>query len=168
MGYQTDFQGSFAITPQMTNAHRAYINQFNRTRRMKRNPDKTVMLPDATREAVMLPVGVDGEFFVGSKEDFGQDHTPDILEYNSPPSTQPGLWCQWEVNEDGELAWDEGEKFYNYVEWLEYLIANMLSPWGYKLNGQVRWKGEDSDDAGTITVTDNLVDAKHASYSDVG
>lgn len=73
---------------------------------------------------------------------------------------QPGLWCQWAPSEDGsELAWDEGEKFYGYVEWLEYLVHHFFEPWGRKLSGEVWWRGEQDDDRGVIYVRDNEVDA---------
>lgn len=71
----------------------------------------------------------------------------------------PSFYCQWVPNDDGtELQWDGGEKFYEYVEWLEYLIKHFIEPWGRKLNGSVDWRGEEWDDAGTIIVTDNKVE----------
>jgi len=76
---------------------------------------------------------------------------------------QPGLWCQWIPNETGEvIEWDEGEKFYDYIEWIEYLILHFLGPWGYKLNGVVEWHGEENDDRGRIEIVDNEVIVRHA------
>lgn len=90
----------------------------------------------------------------------GQRHDSSVLEYNFPPRGQPGLWCQWVVTEDGtELEWDEGEKFYEYVEWLEYLIKHFFEKWGVKLNGEIGWKGSEDDDRGTIFVKNNKVEA---------
>ena len=82
-------------------------------------------------------------------------------ERHEPRNGFPGCWCQWvivkdDVSEDS-LVWDECEKFYNYVEWLEYLIENFFKPEGYVLNGSVGFQGEDSDDFGTIEVVDNVV-----------
>lgn len=51
----------------------------------------------------------------------------------------------------------EAEKFYNYVEWIEYLINNLLKPKNYIVNGVVAYQGEDFDDFGTIFVRDNHV-----------
>lgn len=71
---------------------------------------------------------------------------------------QPGLWCQWTVSEDGTLLmWDGGEKFYNYVEWLRYLVEHFFRPWGRKLDGEIYWQGEDPDDRGKIVVTANEI-----------
>lgn len=73
----------------------------------------------------------------------------------------PGFWCQWRPTDDGEyLEWDGGEKFYDYVAWLNYLIANFVEPWGLTLNGSIEWQGEESDDLGRIDVNNNVVTTK--------
>jgi len=102
--------------------------------------------------------GVDGGYFVGGKGHAGQVHDASIIDYNGTPTGQPGLWCQWTVNEDGtRLEWDGGEKFYSYTEWLQYLINHFFSKWGVILNGEVEWQGEDATDVGKIVVTNNEV-----------
>ncbi|MGN6107778.1 MAG: hypothetical protein ACTHU0_21910 [Kofleriaceae bacterium] len=64
-------------------------------------------------------------------------------------------------NADGSaLLWDQNEKFYEYIPWLEYLITTYLKPWGYTLNGKVTWQGEHMDDRGQITVKNNRVSSK--------
>lgn len=73
----------------------------------------------------------------------------------------PGFWCQWVPTEDGwGIEWDQGEKFYEYVEWLRYIIQHLLQPKGYVLNGEINWSGEDSEDLGKIIVKDNVVTTK--------
>ena len=156
MGYTTEFDGEFVVTPTLKPEHRAYLAAFSRTRRMKRNGAQAGKLADRIREAVGLPVGPEGAYFVGAQSDCGQEHTPDITDYNSPPIGQPGLWCQWTPNEDGTtISWDGGEKFYEYVEWLDYLLANFLKPWGYEINGEVFWRGESFHDHGKIVAKNN-------------
>jgi hypothetical protein len=74
---------------------------------------------------------------------------------------QPGLWCNWEVvecNDNHILQWDGGEKFYEYINWLKYLINNFFNPWDVKLNGEIIWTGEDIVDFGKIIVTNNMVE----------
>lgn len=73
--------------------------------------------------------------------------------------------CDWEVTEDGSGLVNEGEKTYDYVEQLEYLIEHFLKPRGYVVNGQVDWSGEESGDLGTIFVKDNEVRAVAASIT---
>jgi len=161
MGYTTDFNGELKVTPALKPRHAAYLRQFAETRRMKRDAKKTEDRPDPVREAAGLGVGPEGGYFVGEGGYAGQDDGPDVLEHNEPPTGQPGLWCQWVPNEDGSaIVWDEGEKFYNYVDWLDYLIANFLKPWGYRLDGDVEWQGEESDDRGIIHVENNKVTPK--------
>jgi len=147
MGYTTNFNGSFNITPALSPDDHSFLTKFSETRRMARN--------------VGTEYGVQGEFYVGAEGIYGQDDDATVIDYNRPPSTQPGLWCQWIPNEDGTiLEWDGGEKFYSYVEWLEYLINSILAPRGYTLNGQCEWQGEESDDFGKIVVVNNVVTAE--------
>lgn len=161
MGYTTDFTGSFQLDKPLTAAQVAYLERFCRTRRMARRADVTEKMPDPVRLAVGLPIGIEGEYYVGAVADYRQEHAPDIANYNNPPKTQPGLWCQWVPNDLGtEIEWDGGEKFYDYAEWLKYIIDNFLKPWGLVLNGEVTWHGEDSNDNGLLIVKDNRVTAK--------
>ncbi len=85
------------------------------------------------------------------------------MNHNQPPVGQPGLWCQWTPSENGAaIIWGEGEKFYYYVEWLTYLIEHFLKPWGYILDGEVHWSGEENGDMGLIKVENNHVSTKTA------
>ena len=144
MGYTTDFEGRFELNKELSPKMAQYLTLFNETRRMKRNADEVF--------------GIEGEFFVFGGGSFGQDHETNVVDYNGAPSTQPGLWCQWTPTSDlMGIEWDGGEKFYNYTEWLVYLINKVLAPNGYVLNGVVEWDGEDRGDIGTITVIDNKV-----------
>lgn len=158
MGYTTDFTGSFKLDKPLSEPHKEYLNRFSYSRRMKRNAAKADKLDDPIRLAAGLPIGKEGAFYVGNK--LGAD----VLDYNKPPSGQPGLWCQWVPNHDGtRIEWDEGEKFYNYVEWIAYIIEHFLEPWGYVLNGEAEWRGEDTGDLGQIVVKENVVSAKNGS-----
>lgn len=191
MGYTTYFSGQFDCTPPLTADQVAYLRRFSETRRMARKPGAVDDKPDPLREAVGLPPGQYGDFFVGSTDKYGQDYSSEsVLDSNNPPGSpipawawtnapkvgsidagyadpsqrQPGLWCQWLPNEDGTaIVWDEGEKFYSYVEWIEYIIKMFLSLWGVTLSGEVYWDGEDGEDAGVIMVHDNKVETIDAS-----
>ena len=156
MGYTTYFSGAFEFDKPVTDELRDYINKFCDTRRMIRDNDTIKELYPNWKELCFNgELGEDGEYFIGGGGFFGQDRDDSIIDYNSSGS-QPGLWCQW-IIEDNELVWDEGEKFYEYVEWLRYLIEHFFAPSGYTLNGTVYYDGEDSDDFGKIVVVDNIV-----------
>lgn len=144
MGYTTNFRGQFKLNKRLAPKRLAYLQKFAETRRMARN------LPEV--------YGVQGEFYADGSGDFGQGHESNVIDHNRPPSTQPGLWCQWIPTNDGmAIGWDGGEKFYHYVEWLEYIIKNFLAPKGYVLNGTVSYQGDDSSDQGQIVVINNVV-----------
>jgi hypothetical protein len=70
----------------------------------------------------------------------------------------PGIWCDWYAPAPDVLAWNGTEKFYHYVDWLNYLINHFFIDWDVKLNGTIDWFGEDHRDRGTITVTNNKVE----------
>lgn len=161
MGYTTEFNGEFRIQKQLAPEHQAYLLAFAQTRRVTRNAEIAATLPDPLRIAVGLPIGIEGEYFVNG-DGFNAFEQPEgeksITNYNKAPHAQPGLWCQWVPAEEGTIIiWDEGEKFYNYVEWIQYLIEHFLGPWGYILNGIVEWNGEERDDIGRIVIENNVV-----------
>ena len=171
MGYTTYFGGQFTVTPELKPEHRAYLTAFSASRRMKRSVEVVATLPDPIREAAGLPLGDEAGYYVGNE---GEDlfHVPagkdwkttqeeaGILDYNREPSGQPGLWCPWEPDQDGDstLCIPEGGKHYGYVEWLEYIIEHFLKPWGYVLSGDVSYDGEDTEDKGVIWAKDNQVE----------
>ena len=72
--------------------------------------------------------------------------------------TQPQGYCQWVPTDDGRgLVWDGNEKFYHYVEWLQWLMANVLHPNGYTLEGTVAYQGELLEDVGDIRIAEGVV-----------
>lgn len=159
MGYRTNFKGQFELDKPLSAPHKAYLEQFNDTRRVRRDAERTALRPDPLRAAVGLPVGGEGGYFVGDAGLSTRAVASDVvLGKDNPPTGQPGLWCQWRPTEDGAgIEWDGVEKFYAYTEWLRYLVDHFLAPWGYVLNGEVKWDGEDRGDLGVIVVVDNVV-----------
>ena len=118
MGYTTDFEGSFKISPPLSQEHVRELTAF-------------------------------------SEERHGGNMTP--------CAGFPGFWCDWAPNEDGtELSWNGGEKFYDYVEWLDLVIERFLKRWGHTLDGEVTWQGESPGDRGIIIVHGNEVSTKRA------
>jgi hypothetical protein len=150
MGYTTEFRGEFTLDRPLSPVLLAYMASFARIRHVKRDPAK---LSDGHY------YGEECEFFCFQDyETHGQKIDGSITDHNTPPSNQPGLWCQWIPNEHGTaIVWDEGEKFYEYIEWLQYIIDKILIPDGYVLNGCVEYRGEEWSDHGEITVIDNVI-----------
>lgn len=152
MGYTTYFEGRLKFDRPVEDETFKLVNGLANTRRMKRKVDPKY--------------GVDGEFYIDGEGFMGQGSEDNIVDHNTPPETQPSLWLQWNINDDHEhLEWDGSEKFYSYIEWLEYLIEKIFDPKGYKLNGEIEWTGEDPDDRGMIKVVDNKVTVYEAKIS---
>lgn len=145
MGYTTTFQNEFHLNRPLDDVTFNFLKKLSKTRRMARSVD--------------AKYGVEGEFYVDG-DDSGFCHST-VIDHNREPKTQPSFWCQWIPTEDRlHIKWDGNEKFYGYIEWIEYLISKVLAPRGYVVNGDVAWRGEDFDDTGVIEVNDNMVNGK--------
>lgn len=161
MGYSTKFYGRFDLDRPLTPEQSAYLTRFSHTRRMGRIQVMLADRPDPERHAVGLPLGDEGEYFVGGedRDAYLLPEEPDdfsVLDDSEPPPSQPGLWCDWVPTVGGwGIEWNGAEKFYGPEAWLYYLIQHFLRPWGYRLNGLVKLRGDDPDDRGSIEVVDN-------------
>jgi len=143
-------------------------------------------LPNPKGKTALDIYGEDGIYCTNDDNCYGGSN-PTIIDHNTPPGQvlysskeygdiykenerrieagecQPGLWCQWILEYDADshiLVWNGGEKFYEYTNWLKYLIKHFFEPWGIKLNGEIEWDGEDPEDLGKIVVEDNVVKEK--------
>lgn len=154
MGYTTEFDGKFTVMPTLGAEHRAYLEAFSKTRRMRRDAAETAGLPDPVREAAGLPVGEEGGYFVGHPAP--EARTGDVIDHNEPPAGQPTVHCNWTPLDDGAaLGWNGNDSSYEYLAWLGYLIEHFMQAWGYRLDGEVEWRGEEADDHGVIIVEAN-------------
>ncbi len=166
MGYTTDFEGQISLSRALTEEQAHYITQFSQSRRMGRNASICQEFDDPVRESVGLPIGTEGEFCVFN---YGSNDRS-IIDHNQPPSTQPGLWCQWVPTADlTALEWDGGEKFYCYYEWLIYIHDTMLVKWGITFTTEttLEYQGEEDDDKGEIFVRGGcLVKANNEGFNE--
>lgn len=164
MGYTTEFEGRINIEPPLNPHEIDYLTRFSESRRMDRT---------------------NGPYYIGGGS-MGQAHEADIIDYNRPHSSQPGLWCNWVPTPDGTaLVWDGMEKFYDSVEWMIYLINYFLRPdaitsptghmeivpagsrplpeefrhftYDHILSGVIHAQGEEDDDEWLLHVMDNRV-----------
>jgi len=149
MGYTTEFEGKIEITPALSQDLIEYINNFGDTRRIKRN-SKVLKNMHNGEFSFNGDYGVEGEYFIG-------DDNCGIIDYNDPPKTQPGLWCDWEITEDGKyIQWNEVEKFYDAEIWMQYIIDNFIGN-DYSCNGTINAQGEESNDQWDLIVENNKV-----------
>ncbi len=156
--YKTKFVGHFVLDKALQPAHAAYLHAFSKARHMRWNMERIAAIPDPIREAVDLPLGDNGAYFVAA----GDDASADSLADQPYAETQglPNLYCDWQPTADAYgIEWNRQTNTYFYADWLEYLIVHFLKRWGYVLNGEVCWQGDDPADSGVLKVTDNLVKA---------
>ena len=160
MGYDTDFSGEFKLNKKLDLQIAELINGLANTRRMKRNISELAKKEKITLESAKNKYGIEGEFYY-DKNDFhtcGQTEDDSIIDYNLPPSDQPSLWCQWVYDpKSNVIKWDQNEKFYNYVDWIKYIIDKILKPNNFSLTGVVKWVGQDIFDKGEIRIKNNTV-----------
>lgn len=172
MGYTTYFMGAISIDPPLNQDEIDYLHDFAQSRRMNRTGGPYIADPGNDHGQYGTPFG-------GGRTREPKDQ---LIDYNQPPDGQPGLWCQWIPEDDDGVAliWDEGEKFYNSVLWMEYLIEHFLKPgakaskdpsaveqderiknftFDHVLNGTIYASGEDDDDKWKLVVSDNSVAA---------
>jgi hypothetical protein len=104
----------------------------------------------------------DGQFFLDPMPPGATILRLQELDYadrrNFPGEGMPDGYNQWQLTTDGQhVAWDGNEKFYYYVEWLQWLIDHVLAPAGVTVTGTVAYQGEEAADSGTLTVRDGKV-----------
>ena len=170
------YNGSFSINKPVDDVTYKLLKGLSETRRMKRDVVKlgkrVYNKKRATKENIAQwekEFGVEGEFWVGDTEDCGKVKTEDVINYDHPPKSQPNLSCCWTIDYDKKtILWKDNadEDLYD-LEWIMYIVNNILKPRGYVLNGVVSWKGEDLkedenlEDRGKIKVTNNVITVRH-------
>ena len=154
MGYSTDFSGHIQIVPPLNAAEIDYLQKFSDSRRVTRS-EGAYFVPDSESERL-------------------NPNRLGVTDYNSQPDGQPSLWCQFLPDDSGEsLEWDGGEKTYEAVEWVRYLIDHFLKEgaiasssddeqfeeftFNHVLNGELEAQGEESGDLWLLKVVNNRV-----------
>lgn len=143
--------GSFEITPKLTDYDKFYLLNFNATQHIKRDESKLIGIYGGSN-GYNGHYGNEGQFFINyiigpdgnliTKRDRGWV-TKDFQEFDSivddknPPTGQPGLFCPWRPNVEGDKLLPDNRDYYqsNYA-WLKWLITNFFDGM-YKLNGEV-------------------------------
>lgn len=160
MGYTIVFQGSLKFNRKVTPQMKECINRFSNTIRIGRNIDKLKQeYPNWKELCFFGDLGKNGAYFAPMSTEYGQKRDDaDIDQDSAYENDQPGSFCQWVINDNDELVWDGGEKFFFHTEWLEYLIKHFFAPLDYILNGEIKYIGE--LEAGIIIVKNNVVFVK--------
>lgn len=79
----------------------------------------------------------------------------------------PRGYMQWVPDESlKRIVWDQNEKFYDYEQWLKWIVAALAS-WGVEAAGAFKWQGESVGDVGELLVVDGLVTSNTGTLSAV-
>ena len=157
MGYTTKFKGAVNFDREVDSWLVDYINKFSSIRHMVLSVSRIKSFFHEWKDLCFKGnIGEYGQYFLGIEDYDFRNPSMCIVDSQRPPKGCPGLYCQW-VIKDNQLVWKGDEKFYDYEEWLEYLIWNFFEPEGYFLNGDIRWQGENIEDSGIIHVMNNIV-----------
>lgn len=114
MGYSTEFRGQIEVSPPLSKKEREYLLAFNRTRHCRKDGSPYAVDPPSKKKAQLIGIPYE---------------SPEEMDHNRAASGQPGLWCHWIPNQDGTaIVWDGGEKFYDSLEWMQYLIDHFIGP----------------------------------------
>ena len=149
--YAINYSGQLNINIQLNKNIGLLINNLHTTPRLTRDLEKLANRYHTSVENIMIRYGNDAEFYFNNNT---IDKT--ILE-NKPPGTQPSVRSNWFYdNTTNSIVWN-GYENYNDIEWLNYLINTILKPHGYTLNGSLEWKGNSSDDFGSLNVDNNEI-----------
>ena len=146
MGYSTVYIGEIEIEGIVPTNVFDYINEFSEIRHMKRDNKKIKELDVNYKVKIFdYKLGTEGEYYVNCTDPLIGDLElkESVVDYNNPPSTQPGLWCQWILKgergidgyENVKIQWNKTEKFYDGYEWLKYIIDNFLKKKNLVCNG---------------------------------
>jgi len=149
MGYRIEFRGdiTYSGSDEDMKIVADIMDGLSATRRVKRDMSKhtgELSLP-------MEDYGIEGEFY------FGRDDSS-VVDSNSPPSSQPSLYCGWEYDTPGVLVWNYDEQASSPDGWIRYIVEKIISANNCVCNCEIEYRGDDWDDYGTIVVKNNVVD----------
>ena len=159
MGYNTDYKGEFYIYKTSTGRKAklpkklgVLLVNLSRTRRMYRDVKKLAEFLKISIKECKEKFGNYGEFYFHNDNKMGQTHTPDIIDFNNPPPTQPGLWCNFTYDsKKNAVVWNSSEKTYDGTQWIDYILR-ILHKNGYEMRGTMVWRGGELGPLGTINV----------------
>ena len=157
MGYDTYFNGEFELDRLLTDDQREFLDLWLSGDHVARDADllKSAACSKQNLECLNLldrlgmEPGEECVNYIG--------HPNDGAETGHDPHSLPGRHCYWQISPRGATISCERGSSFLYVEWLTYIIEHFIKPWGYTLNGEVYWDGDQNDDRGKIEVIDNVI-----------
>ncbi|GAQ88063.1 hypothetical protein KFL_003970100 [Klebsormidium nitens] len=169
----------FADGKKLTPQQFQYLMLFCNIPRFKRNVELLKSHSDPLREAVGLPLGEEGEYFVSSQEYEGlseelkeavrnfSNKLNGVRWYNGAgisvecetPAGVPDLyWCHWRPSTTYRgIKWigyfGKSITFFHATEWMQWISKNILQKWGLRLEGEIWYQGENRSLTGRFVAT---------------
>lgn len=157
--------GCLKFNKPLSERHHKYLNAFFKTKRIIRDVDVLREIPDPLREAVNLPIGEEGCYFVASANN--PMRTKSIIDYKVAPSDQPNSWCAWYPSNDGSMLEISMDNVNGRKDWLQYMIDNFFNPWGYSISGKIKFTKDPAEYTEIILVESNVIEVimKYIAFS---
>ncbi len=61
------------------------------------------------------------------------------------------------IIEDDDLVWNGSDDSEEFLSKLSYILERIIAPNNNKVDGLIKWRGEDMGDSGEIEVKDNVL-----------
>ena len=187
-GDATELEGYFKVNKPLDEETQFIIRGLRHGMSQKRDSQLLADYLGMSLEECLIKYGVDGQLYVKDNNVAVICHKGYIKQQIT---YQPWIGSfiprfSWKYfPEEQAIRWDRSEKFYCYVEWIQYLIDYVLAPRGYVLNGHVETfndadngadqrdsydeedfaRAADNDLYGYIDIEDNVVDATHPIFN---
>jgi hypothetical protein len=138
----------FILKKPLKPAQIKYLNAFSLSKRKKRMPAET-RAPDPIRQAVGLPPGPDGAYYIGNSSS-SSSRSSSLLPEEADmvgdegsgvplPAGQPSDTCCWTASEDGRWIEMRDGIWLDpaWRVWLQYVIDHFLRRWHNTIRGIV-------------------------------
>lgn len=134
------FQGSFNLTPGLSEAQASYLQAFLAVQHGFWPSEYVQQQADPLREAVGLPLGEDAAFYVGHYSNGLKGRHPFINKHitiSPGPGDQPHCGnCPWQLSPDSsKLVPDKKKLAAMPLKWLGWLVSNILTTWKINVTG---------------------------------
>jgi hypothetical protein len=133
MGYSTDFDGQFRITPPLPTDLIDQLNEFCATRHEK-------------------PSKPEPEPWESDPNNLNRPYRGKLAD------PRIGIWCDWAFRTEADatvMEWNGNEKSYHQAEWGQHLIS--LFPEGHTVTGTINAQGEDANDIWRMVAKDRTI-----------
>ncbi len=144
------YTGRLSLDRPLSDEHNRYLEAYMRMRHSTACHSLVAETLDAARVREDAGLPREARYVV----DLAQDAIISCV--GSDSGECPALWCDWRLTHDRRALICRPGKRDDQLSWPEYIVTHFLAPWGYRVNGLVRWQDDDDEgegDSGAVRVT---------------